>query len=174
MDDSNNEEQVTIKKTRGRPKGTIVGSRPVIWVVAGIIDEKLIQSAFQADGSSSNDELENFSVEQAKEAFIAKYGKTDQILVIGPHYKKMGKYIAQNQEKNKETFSVTGKENLNGLMRNAIFHEWKGVASAIDDRTDGYLFTPIQRIDSNSNSDSLKKNPPKRTGVYTEFLEFID
>lgn len=160
------------KKPRGRPKGTLVGPRPVLWTVAGIAKGEVIQEAFQAADGSTNEERENFSADQAKAAFEAKYGvPAAELKADGPNYRKMGKYQPQGgTSKQKETFSMTGKENLNSIMRNAIFRGWKGIAIGINDRNDGYLFTPIQEV----NSTGDKKNAPKRAGVYTQFLTFLD
>jgi hypothetical protein len=159
-------EQVNTPRKRGRPKGTVVGPRAVVWVCAGIVNGECVQERFSAS-SEDIDQLDKFSSDDASEAFLDMYD-VEPISVLGPFFDKKG--TKNITVKKRDTVSIALPK-LTSKREKAIYKGWQGIAYDIEGRDDVKYFMFGNEI--NPNSDK-KKNPPTAKTVFSNALKFIE
>lgn len=155
-----------VKRPRGRPKGVKVGPRPVAWVCAAIVDDTLVHERLSAPDGSSDEEIANFSADEAREIFEVTHG-VECTSVLGPFYDQKG---GQNKEPShrRETVSIPLPE-LTTKREAAIYKGWRGMAYDIKGRDDAVYFMFGQEIDPDPNK---KKATPQAKSVYRSAVVF--
>lgn len=162
-------EATTGPRKRGRKKGVKVGPRPTVWTCGAIVNDECVMEDFRAPEGASFDELENFSSEDARNAFADEYDvDIEDVLVKGPyHAKKGGQYVSA---KKRETISISLPK-LTNKRESAVYKGWKGMAYAIEGRDDVAYFMFGDEVNP---SPDKKKNTPTAKIVFKTALEFTE
>lgn len=154
-----------VKRPRGRPKGVKVGPRPVAWACAAIVNDEQVHVRLSAPEGSTEEQIANFSADDAREAFENQYGVEPS--VIGPFYDVKG---GQNKEapRKRETVSISMPE-LTTTRSAAIYKGWRGMAYDIKDRNDAVYFMFGQEVSPDPNK---KKATPQAKSVLRSAVVF--
>lgn len=163
MTDDQSDEEETPKRKRGRQKGVKIGPRMRTWVLAAIINGKLVQENVKAREDASDHEKKNFSKNSAIEVFENKFGqKPDSIK--GPFHDHKGG--TQETADNSVVEIDTANLKLSKQSFEATFGPWKGVAYTLEDRDDVVYFLPSEEIiPSGKKNVSFRPITPLKSAV---------
>jgi len=158
----NDYEAETPKRKRGRQKGVKIGPRMRTWVLAAIVDGKLIQENIKAKDDASDFEKKNFSKKSAMEAFQIKFGVKPES-VKGPFHDHKG----GSREDNETVVEIdVASLKLSKESFPATFGPWKGTAYTLEDRDDVVYFLPSEEIiPSGKKNISFRPITPLKSAV---------
>lgn len=140
--DGADSEAETPKRKRGRQKGVKIGPRMRTWVLAAVVDGKLIQESIKAKEGASDSEKKNFSKKSAIEVFQNKFGVKPES-VKGPFHDHKG----GNRENDETIVEIdVSSLKLSKESFSATFGPWKGTAYPLEDRDDVVYFVPSEEI----------------------------